>query len=138
MAKRMVEIEVDGQPGTRVSVRCKGCKDKWTENITRDAHQAAIYSGAGLLSIVGLGHVCEQMQAWRGRAVWSKVRESFLRCETILWAPRPGGTVTQCGGACRSAKGPNCDCKCKGEHHGAGAARIWSLDDVDVLIAARS
>ena len=26
----------------------------------------------------------------------------------------------KCGGKCRSAKGPNCECACGGEQHGAG------------------
>jgi hypothetical protein len=27
-------------------------------------------------------------------------------------------TPTKCGGACRAARGPNCDCECGGAHHG--------------------
>lgn len=29
---------------------------------------------------------------------------------------------TKCGAMCRNAKGPMCDCSCKGENHGAGVA----------------
>ena len=36
---------------------------------------------------------------------------------------------TKCGAMCRNAKGPMCDCSCKGENHGASAAMSRSRFD---------
>ena len=42
---------------------------------------------------------------------------------------------TKCGAMCRNAKGPMCDCSCKGENHGASAAMArscFSIADIDL------
>lgn len=134
MAKQ-VEIVVAGEPGTRLSVRCRGCKARFTHEVTLRAWDGWRISGnrlaLGLLDV----HACDFTRKWEGRAPRENITTSAFRVEVVLWSPKAGGRLTNCGGACRSAKGPNCDCKCKGENHGAGAARILSLDDVDAIIA---
>ena len=37
-------------------------------------------------------------------------------------------TPTKCGGLCRNAKGPSCDCSCKGVNHGSGSVFARSPD----------
>lgn len=42
---------------------------------------------------------------------------------------------TKCGAMCRNAKGPMCDCSCKGENHGASAAMArsrFTIADIDL------
>jgi hypothetical protein len=133
--RRAVQITVGGQPGTRLSVRCRGCKTRFTHEVTTRAWDAWRVGGdrlaLGLLEV----HACDWTRKWAGRAPAANITSSAFRVEAILWAPKPGGALTNCGGACRSARGPNCDCKCRGENHGAGAARVLDLDDVDKLIA---
>lgn len=44
-------------------------------------------------------------------------RDGHIRFQTIRFVER--SVPTKCNASCRSAKGPNCDCECGGEQHGA-------------------
>jgi hypothetical protein len=132
-----ISITVNGEPGTRLSVRCRCCKERWTHEVTRKAWDGVRMAGQPVTTL-GFVHSCPKVDGWRkaGHPEYL-IQNSALRFESILWKPRADGSVTKCGGACRSAKGPNCDCHCRGEFHGAGAARILDLDDVDAIIRAQ-
>lgn len=59
----------------------------------------------------------DSFSAWVGGEKYS--RENFLPVTRIV-AHNPAGSLHKCGSKCRSAKGSNCECSCRGEFHGAG------------------
>jgi hypothetical protein len=42
--------------------------------------------------------------------------------ERLIYFKTDRPSLHKCDGRCRSAKGPNCECFCRGQYHGAGAA----------------
>jgi hypothetical protein len=124
MAKVAVEIVVNGEPGRRVSVRCR-CKARFMVEVTVRAWDAWRIGGNVLaLGLLDVHNACEGIQKWIDRAPRENITRSFFAVEALLWAPKANGATTNCGGACRSAKGPQCDCKCRGAHHGAGIVQV--------------
>jgi len=51
---------------------------------------------------------CSPDAAFIGHIEFKRVRHALRKA-----------TPTKCGGACRGASGPNCDCECGGDNHGA-------------------
>ncbi len=53
-----------------------------------------------------------------------ELRNGVARCtcrrELIIHQVKARITAHVCSATCRNAKGPNCDCSCGGQHHGAG------------------
>lgn len=47
-------------------------------------------------------------------------KEGHMRFQTIHFTAK--AVPTKCNASCRSAKGPNCDCECGGQQHGAAFA----------------
>lgn len=43
---------------------------------------------------------------------------AFCDAKPLYWVDLGEGNRTKCGGKCRSACGPMCDCVCRGENHG--------------------
>lgn len=110
----LATVDVNGEPGRRYSVRCKCCKARWTEDVTLQAERMGAV-------VIGAAHHCEKVDTWRAKHPWSVVQMSAFRTEVLCWKPKPGGRLTQCNSLCMGAKGPNCDCHCRGNNHGRGS-----------------
>lgn len=116
-------LRPDGSQASRLFLRCRACKARWTVEISSAELQRLTFAGADLAQYPAgvAGHECEFTAKWAGKASRGRILSSCLSLSRLDWrAPRGGRPETKCGGACRSAKGPQCDCRCRGEFHGAG------------------
>lgn len=80
----------------------------WTEDMRKIR---ALHPEAGKLKRI------DSFSAWVGGERYS--RENFLPVTRIVHH-NPAGSLHKCGSRCRSAKGSDCECSCRGEFHGAG------------------
>lgn len=72
----------------------------------------------------------QEVHPWAYTGEWTRSRQTrqWVRCSgcnKVMTGQRIVGRYsdkTECGDKCTSATGPACECKCKGENHGIGAA----------------
>jgi hypothetical protein len=110
----------DPEGRTRYSIQCRWCKARWIE-------EASHWSECQILHKCPESDIKRELIGTRsltgiGMVLYS--RYDFLTLEFVIepvtWKPRPDGSVSKCDGRCTGAKGPNCDCFCRGACHGAG------------------
>jgi len=58
-----------------------------------------------------------------GHTQWARLEAAgmLLRWRRVAHRQKPGKPLSTCGGKCRGAKGPACDCQCGGKNHGINA-----------------
>jgi hypothetical protein len=99
----------------RYSVRCKACKTRWIEKQSYFADCGADHRCAKIDE--ARSHIGEVYRGFKQTSY--NVSCMYFQIQQVSWEPRADGTTSQCGSKCMSAKGPSCDCKCRGENHGA-------------------
>lgn len=102
----------DKNKSSRWFCTCRICKQKFVVN---GIYHAIVPTHAGTCDITR----AEMMARWAGlrdRRGYFYQPEMFIEAKRLNWKYRPD--PTECDGRCMSARGPNCDCKCKGENHG--------------------
>lgn len=103
----------------RFAVTCKFCKTHWTATLDPKA-------GQGLFAELGAMHHCERSDTYRTRVGGSRVQQDYqaaacyFKVEAITHDTC--GSQHECGAKCRSAKGGQCECSCKGMFHGVAYA----------------
>lgn len=102
--------------------RCKGCKSAVrVEGVVRElvgpsARARAMFAvvGAdGLARVSSCYGDYEVVGAACACGKWTSLR-------LVVDGGKSDAARHKCGGICRNAKGPNCDCACRGANHGAG------------------
>lgn len=108
----------------RAIVRCKGCRRAYRLDFTTTTHmfafnnrpcQTRTVTGAGLTN-------CSYSD--RYDLARMMVRDfTCVNCQgtyaTFDIVEGSFSEAVKCGGRCRSAVGPSCDCQCSGENHGS-------------------
>jgi hypothetical protein len=108
-----------GHSETRFSVRCKACKSRFVVETAESMVMGGAFMAGRFAPYVMKAHSCEKIQNHvRAGYPLEIIVTSCFRIEPVQWKRRANGTTTKCGGACQSAKGPNCDCECHGKNHG--------------------
>lgn len=115
------KLEAEKTEVKRIFARCRRCKAKFAFEMTAWDWRGFVNAGSPLEALpVVAAHSCEFVEKWRGKAPLANILRSSVSVEPLAWKVKPGHAETTCGGACIAAKGPNCDCKCKGTNHGKG------------------
>lgn len=100
---------------TRWFAMCAFCKQKVI--VDGIYHEIAIIHARDCDRMAAVIHM--RWSNLRDRQGYPVQPEQYLKnIRPIKWTYRPD--PTECDGRCMGAKGPNCDCKCKGANHGAG------------------
>ena len=93
----------------RYTIRCGACKaSHWTETADAHGHEHACPACGAMLSF------------WRSGNFGADGIFAPSRWRALRWKDRGDGGH-DCDSRCRSAQGPNCECKCRGKNHGADA-----------------
>jgi hypothetical protein len=124
------ETETDRGPN-RVIFKCGRCKSVWAKDyvrvvFSRPHQQPGMFRGDFRTVIKRrVEHFRVERDPATGREVEKRPYDDN-RCpkckvnDSVSWNAVAGtyNPKEKCGAKCHNAKGPNCDCSCKGENHG--------------------
>jgi len=90
----------------------------------RNIRHEWVHGGAACGFIRSHHHLGGECRKWDGLTNMVHHLDNGLLCETcghklVPFTVTARETETECGDKCRTATGPACECKCRGENHGA-------------------
>lgn len=113
-----VKVQVDGEEAYRIAAKCRACKVRFaTEVKVKDFMWLGEAQALAQLEAFRQ-HGCDMVRERFSKHPAYLVVSSTFSWDFVRWGSRPGGKVSKCGAACLGAKGPDCDCACRGQHHG--------------------
>lgn len=105
-------------------VTCRACKTTWRVEAGTDVREFKYRHAdvcADLLDRIAVHLVKLGIERWIRRRV--QIIGISFTAAPIVHRRRQGRELTVCDHRCRSAKGPDCDCKCMGALHGVAHSR---------------